>query len=87
MPSAILALMGECIDENGLVGSCPNDWLILLAIAAVTATGCFIVRWATDRIIAALAIRDKPAGWGIAGGFLVAAALVFMLLSLLVILK
>jgi hypothetical protein len=87
MPSAILALMGECIDEDGLVGSCPNDWVILLAITAVTATGCFLVRWATDRMVAARATQDKPIGWGIAGGFMVAAALVLMLFGLLALLK
>jgi hypothetical protein len=68
--------MGECVDETGKVGACPNSGLFFLAILAVTAALCAFITWFTNRVVTALG----PGGWraaaGVAIGLALAAALV-----------
>ena len=76
--------MGECVDESGRVGNCPNEGLTLLAIVMVTGSLCLFVTWATNQMVVALARKGRGAAWGVGGGFALAAALVVMLYSLLI---
>lgn len=84
LPAAFVALMGECVDESGRVGNCPNERLLLLAIVAVTASLCLLITWATNRLVGVVTARGHGAAWGVAGAFALAAALVMMLYLLLV---
>ena len=76
--------MGECVDEGGRLGNCPNKGIALLVIVAVTATLCLFITWATNRLVGALAERGWGVGWGIAGGFASGAVLVAVLFALLI---
>jgi hypothetical protein len=74
-PAAFGIIMGECVDESGRVGNCPNEGVLLLATVATTAALCLLVTWATNRMASACVERERAAGWGVAGGFVLAAAL------------
>src|SRR4051812_42787549 len=78
-PAAFGALMGECVDESGRMGNCPNKGPLLLAIVTVTASLCVLITWATNRLARTLAERGWSAGWAVAGGFSLAAVLVMVI--------
>jgi len=78
--------MGECVDDSGRLGNCPNERLSLLAVVAVTGSLCLLITWTTNRMAGTLAERGRSAGWAVLGGFVLAAVLALSLYALLIIL-
>lgn len=82
-PAAFVALMGECVNDDGHVGNCPNEGLLLLCIIGVTALLCLLITWVTNRMARAIANQGRSAGWAVIGGFAFAIALALALYAVL----
>jgi hypothetical protein len=78
-PVAFMSVMGECVDANGSLASCPHKRLDLLAIALIIAAACLLITWTTNHMVRRLTHRGRGAAWGVAAGFALATALAITL--------
>ena len=82
LPATLGIFVGECLDENGRVGDCPNEGSKFLLMVLVVGLLCMLITWVTNQLVGLARRRGHAAAWGVAAGFGVAAALFAALMQL-----
>jgi hypothetical protein len=80
LPAVFVNFVGECVDEKtGRTGDCPNEGWQFLLILLVVGSLCALITLVTNRLVSLVTQKGHFAAWGVAAGFVLAAALLFTL--------